>query len=196
MGCILQGLVAQNRAIEGDEVALQILPPSQWFINHGMARAVVRSGTPGAAAAKPEAATAMEAKIIDPLASGLSDVSSASLADAAATVQSAFSGELPLTGSGKVKEAEGPLRSGVLAEASGQLPEAMSGELRGALGSEGRPSNGSKHKARRSVGRRQSSQSKLVEATRLQLEAAFSSAQPPWENAESPAGAIDIIASL
>jgi len=32
----LQGHVMQNRAIEGDEVALQILPPSQWFISGNM----------------------------------------------------------------------------------------------------------------------------------------------------------------
>lgn len=26
----------QNRAVEGDEVALQVLPPSQWFISGSM----------------------------------------------------------------------------------------------------------------------------------------------------------------
>ena len=32
----MQGHVMQNRALEGDEVALQILPPSQWFISGSM----------------------------------------------------------------------------------------------------------------------------------------------------------------
>ena len=34
-----QGSVAQNRAVEGDVVALQILPPSSWFISSALVKA-------------------------------------------------------------------------------------------------------------------------------------------------------------
>lgn len=37
----------QNRAIEGDEVALQILPPSQWFISGSMLERGKASGAEG-----------------------------------------------------------------------------------------------------------------------------------------------------
>ena len=37
----------QNRAIEGDEVALQILPPSKWFISGSMLERGKASGAEG-----------------------------------------------------------------------------------------------------------------------------------------------------
>ena len=49
----MQGSVAQNRAVEGDIVALQILSPSSWFISS----ALVKTATDGASALHPSAST-------------------------------------------------------------------------------------------------------------------------------------------
>ena len=49
----MQGSVAQNRAVEEDIVALQILSPSSWFISS----ALVKTATDGASALHPSAST-------------------------------------------------------------------------------------------------------------------------------------------
>lgn len=49
----VQGSVAQNRAVEGDVVALEILSPSSWFISS----ALVKASNGGASALHPSAST-------------------------------------------------------------------------------------------------------------------------------------------
>ncbi len=44
-GVGLQGSVAQNRAVEGDIVALQILPPSSWFISSALVKSAGADGS-------------------------------------------------------------------------------------------------------------------------------------------------------
>ncbi len=49
----MQGSVAQNRAVEGDSVAVEILSPSSWFISS----ALVKTSNDGVSALHPSAST-------------------------------------------------------------------------------------------------------------------------------------------
>ncbi|BDA45360.1 DIS3-like exonuclease 2 [Coccomyxa sp. Obi] len=181
---MIRGSVAQNRAVEGDIVALEVLSLSSWFISS----ALVKTSNDGASALHPSAST--PAALGDGALELPDEGSPEALPATAAGGCSAVALEAPV----EAQQAKG--MSVPDEPASGATPAAS---CRGEAGS---GESGSAGRVRQRKGTRKervpiSTHAELVEATRAQLEASFGGgSKPPWADAETPEQALQIISAL
>ncbi len=190
----MQGLSAQNRAVEGDEVALQILPPSQWFISGPLLQAAASARAASAAAAAnavvPVSAVGVcaleeEAALLGP-GDALQEALSGSVLEASDNPAAAADDEAD---SGAPDQAEATCEAGGGREAPDQAVEAKRAKRR----------EEKKAFKRRSLPPPPppSPGQDLIGAARAQLEARFGNSDAaPWDAAGSPQAALAIVAAL
>jgi hypothetical protein len=190
-----QGSAAQNRAVEGDEVALQVLPPSQWFISASQLEAA-RSGSPATAGVGNAAQPASAAVGVSALADEPLDAEAALLPVPGCAADEA----LPEMDDDLACDADAAVNGG-------GLPDQAQPTVDGEPSSEG---TAAEQAARRRVEERERKVTKrsllapdkapnldLVGATRAQLEAQFGNGGgAPWDRAGTPQETLAIIAAL